>query len=206
MKKEIFKSLKKGLTVVLATTWVATAASAAGFLSFGHPEVGGSGCADETVSYSFDYELNALNIEFDGYVSITKGKTIKRVTCNMAIPVSVPAGMQVGIVVQTLDFSSYLSSNVRGRIGFEYFLAGGVGNPVSIDLPTGHIFGSIGNEEIIWSGCGEDVNLRLNTSILLRNSSPSSRRSWAWVEIGPEIVISAVVKSCGPNNGIFEIK
>ena len=108
------------------------------------------------------------------------GKKIDRKSCNTAIPVHVPQGLSVSVF--KLDYRGFVSTPPGGkaRLSVNYFFAGSRGPRVVRDFP-----GSFDDEytltdnlqaaAFVWSKCGADVNLRINSSIMaLSNSSMES--------------------------------
>lgn len=99
-----------------------------------------------------------------------------RKSCNIAIPVHVPNGYSVAIL--EIDYRGYnmLPANSSSQFAVEYFFAGQQGpvfrktfyGPKDSDYLLSN---TLQAESIVWSACGEDVNLRTNTSIKIRTSN-----------------------------------
>ena len=104
------------------------------------------------------------------------GKRIDRKSCNMAIPVHVPQGLSVSLF--KLDYRGFVSTPSGGnaRLSVNYFFAGSRGPRVVRNFP-----GSFDDEylftdnlqaaAVVWSKCGQDVNLRINSSMMARSNS-----------------------------------
>src|SRR5262249_20749439 len=97
-------------------------------------------------------------------------------TCNVVIPVHVPQGFSVSVL--TLDYRGFndLPAGATSRFDVEYFFAGNHGPGM-----TRNFYGQLSDDFTIrndltatasvWSGCGEDVNLRVNTDLLVQTNS-----------------------------------
>ena len=103
---------------------------------------------------------------------------MERKACNLAIPLEVPKGIQVGVgpVDQINGFQSLPTATTRLSVRQEVFFAGSRGKLVSFEK-RGVAVGlfKIGNEtslkDLKWSPCGQSVNLRVNLTALLQNNS-----------------------------------
>jgi len=151
---------------------LATAAHAED-ISLGQPGYGGTGCPSGTVSTTLSPDAKSLSLLFDAYSVEAGGDTGKRFdrkSCNVAIPVHVPQGLSVSVIA--IDYRGYNNVPTGGATDFnvEYFFAGTRGptfskrfrGPLDDDYL---IRNKLTAEAIIWSRCGEDVNLRTNSSI-----------------------------------------
>ena len=142
-------------------------------ISIGLPEYGGSGCPGGSVAATLSPDGKALSVLFDKYIveaGRSVGKTLDRKSCNIAIPVHVPQGYSIGIF--KVDYRGYTFLPVGARAQFlaEYFFAGARG-PVLGKSFNGHIdqdyliTHDLVTEQIVWTPCGTDTNLRANTSM-----------------------------------------
>lgn len=108
-----------------------------------------------------------LSVLFDQFTAIGNGSAINKYkTCNLIIPLRVPAGFQVTFF--NVDYRGYISPATTGRLRAEYFFAGARGPVFSqtlvgeTDYFVRHDFSALTG---LWSGCGQAVNLRVNASI-----------------------------------------
>lgn len=100
---------------------------------------------------------------------------IARKSCNIAIPVHVPQGYSVSVI--DVDYRGYVSlpRQAQARFSAEYFLAG-IRGPRFMKTFQGQtdedyvISNELGVEALVWSRCGADVNLRVNSSMLVRTN------------------------------------
>ncbi len=158
-------------------------------ISLGRPSYGGNGCPDGTVAATLSNDRKTLSILFDEYiveVGGATGKTMDRKSCNIAIPVRVPNGYSVSLL--TIDYRgfNYLpSSQANAQFRVEYFFAGQRGpvfsrrfrGPLDRDFT---ITNRIAAAAMTWSRCGEQVNLRTNSSIRVR--APGGQEAMSTVD------------------------
>ena len=107
--------------------------------------------------------------------SVFDGKRVARKSCNIAIPVHVPNGFSVSII--DVDYRGYnsLPRGAQSRFKAEYFFAGNRGpryvkrfrGSLDDDFTLSNKLGVMAN---VWSRCGADVNLRVNTSMVVRTN------------------------------------
>lgn len=163
-----------GLTVGLM---ISSAALAQG-IQIGQPQTGGNGCPQGTVSATVDPSGQAVSFLFDQYIAeagAMTGKRLDRKSCNIAIPIHVPNGYSVALL--KVDYRGYNLVPVGGqnKLDVEYFWAGQRGPRVSktfrapsYNRPLDDNF-TITDQliatTIVWSGCGESVNFRINSSM-----------------------------------------
>ncbi len=145
-------------------------------IRLGDPQYGGSGCPAGSASVALTDDQKALSILFDQYsAQAGDGVSLDRKSCNLAIPVHVPQGYS--LAVYEVDYRGFASvpRGAQGRFNVEYFFAGATGprsaqvfnGPTDRDFLIEH---NLGVEAVIWSRCGEDVILRVNSSLLARTN------------------------------------
>jgi hypothetical protein len=177
------KRLIHSLTAAVATFGLAGGALAQpqpiAQLTLGLPETGGTGCPEGTVSAVLSPDGTALSILYDTYFAEAGGTTNRsfdRKSCNVAIPVNVPNGISVSILAIDYRGFNQLPQGARSTFRVEYFFAGSRGpifnrtftGPLATDyLIENDLIGTA----IVWSGCGEDVILRTNSSILVQTAA-----------------------------------
>lgn len=177
----------KTLCIVLASLFLATAAHADD-ISLGTPGYGGNGCPADSVSATLSPDGKALSLLFDEYVveaGGNSGKSFDRKSCNVAIPVHVPQGRSVSVLAIDYRGFNQLPRGARSQFNVEYFFAGTRG-PAFTKTFSGPqekdylISNKLVAESLIWSACGEDVNLRTNSSI--RVNTTGGREAMATVD------------------------
>lgn len=145
-------------------------------LLLGEPAYGGTGCPAGTAAVTVSPDQSAISILFDNYVAEAGrsiGKRLDRKSCNITIPVKVPSGYTVSIF--QVDYRGFASvpSGARARFDAEYFWAGSRGPKISRmfmgpydDLYT--LTDRLLATTLVWTPCGADVNLRINSSMLVQ--------------------------------------
>lgn len=144
----------------------------------GEPGYGGTGCPAGSASVTLSPDLKSLSILFDEFIveaGNAVGKNLGRKSCNIAIPVHVPGGMTVSVL--KVDYRGFLSlpRGSESRFSSEFFFAGSKGPKIE------RIFRGAKEEDftisndldlisLVWSPCGKDVNLRVNTSLLVKTN------------------------------------
>jgi hypothetical protein len=167
------------MSLLLALSLVFAVSSAQG-LRLGQPGYGGNGCPAGTVSATLSPDQKTLSILFDQYVAEAggnSGRSIDRKSCNLAIPVHVPQGLSVSLF--KVDYRGFASipPGAQGSFNVEYFFAGSKGPVLREVFNSGYerdylITDQLVGQSTVWSRCGEEVNLRVNTSTMVRNSNP----------------------------------
>ena len=166
------------VAALLALSTAAAAAEAEDPLpavSFGEPGYGGSGCPDGTALIVRGFSNQAAAYVFGAYEVGDNGRAVDRKTCGIAIPVDVPEG--VAVAVRTVGFrgAARLPDGLDAKLSVEAFSAGDSGEineiPLSGPLDTGYLrFVTVPDEQLDWSACGDDINLRVNTSLRTRGN------------------------------------
>ena len=176
MKKSLLKVLS--LFFVLGLISAETMASSDD-IRLGRPGYGGNGCPAGSASATLSPDRKALSIIFDEFMVEAGGSTRRRVSrksCNIAIPVHVPQGLSVSIIAVDYRGFNSLPRRASAKFSAEYFFAGRRGpkyqktfrGPMDDDYT---ITNKLAVSAISWSRCGEDVNLRVNSSMMVRNSN-----------------------------------
>ncbi|MBX7247415.1 MAG: DUF4360 domain-containing protein [Caulobacteraceae bacterium] len=172
--------MKKLLLGAAAAGIVATAGSATAYeddIYLGQPGYGGTGCPGGSVSATLSPDNKSLSLIFDQYTVEAggeTGKTFDRKSCNVAIPVHVPEGYSVSVLAVDYRGFNHLPRGASSQFNVEYFFAGSRGPAFrrsfygALDQDY-MIHNELGVESMVWSRCGEDVNLRTNSSIRLTN-------------------------------------
>jgi hypothetical protein len=178
---------------------------AADDISLGEPGYGGTGCPDGSVSVTLSPDNKSLSLLFDQYqveVGGTTGKSFDRKSCNIAIPVFVPHGLSVSILKIDFRGFNHLPQSATSQFNVEYFFAGERGPAFRRDFrgPLDEDY-LINNEltarAIVWSGCGEDVNLRTNSSMRVKTvSNKEAMSSVDSEDVNAAIVYQLQWRSC----------
>ncbi len=142
---------------------------------------GGSGCPAGSVEIRVNSNGRKLILLFDKFVAVGSDASQSRKSCNISIPIQVPAGYQVSLA--DAEFRGYVSPRTKATLRSEYFFAGqrgptfvrnfnGAANYAVRDRPA-----EVAN---VWSACGESVNMRVNSSITARGNGKATVDSLKW--------------------------
>jgi hypothetical protein len=161
--------------VALVALALSAAPANADDVRLGKLAYGGSGCPGGSASITLSSGQKALRLLFKQYqVAVGgTGKSFDRKTCNLAIPLHVPQGKSVSILAVEYHGFNRLPPGARAQFSAEYFFAGGRG-PIfakTFDGPLirAHVISNkLAASSIVWSGCGANVTLRINSSIRVR--------------------------------------
>ncbi|MBE9216055.1 DUF4360 domain-containing protein [Plectonema cf. radiosum LEGE 06105] len=167
--KNIHRQSISFVKTLLATATVMAASVAP---AFAQPKVqivganyGGSGCPAGSASVTVSPDGQELSILFDGYVADASAKPAeRRKNCNLTIPVKVPAGFQVS--VYKFDYRGYVAPATTGRLTAEYFFAGQRGPKIVRNIRGEKDYLASDNiQTLVWSRCGDSVNMRVNSGL-----------------------------------------
>lgn len=161
----------------LSIVFAATAAGAAG-LKLGAPSYGGNGCPAGTASVTVSPDETAVSILFDQFLTEAggvTGRTLDRKSCNLTLPVSVPNGYSVAVFQVDYRGFNAVPSGGYNRFESEYFWAGARGPKITRQFsgPLTDSFTLTDNlitSAVVWSPCGQSVNLRVNASMLSKTN------------------------------------
>ena len=144
-------------------------------LQLGYPASGGTGCPQGSVSAVLSPDRKTLSVLFDQYLveaGRSVGRNVDRKSCNLAIPVHVPNGYSISLFkVDYRGFNS-IPSGAMSRLNVNYFFAGSQGqnyNKTFYGPVTNNYFlsSSVVGSSLVWSPCGADTNLRINSDLLV---------------------------------------
>ncbi len=167
---------------ILKMTWIILASlslqASADDISIGHPDYGGNGCPGGSVSTTLSPDQKSLSVLFDQYVAEAggaTGKSLDRKSCNVAVPVHIPQGWSVSVF--QVDYRGFRSIPVGGNGQFrvEYFFAGARGPVLGQSFYGGEdgdylLTHNLVASAMVWSPCGADTNLRINSSVQARTN------------------------------------
>ncbi len=175
------KRLVTALLALLALTSTAARADDFGLfpaLELGQIASGGSGCpGGNTVRAAYDSVTGAVNVQFLSFrpEATSRDPGLKRQSCNLALPMTPPAGYAVQIVDVAMPISTLLEQGTTSQAHLEAFLAGSTGpqDSQNFESPSGTVIKrtALGGHVGTTSGCGESVNVRLNASSQASNSA-----------------------------------
>jgi hypothetical protein len=133
----------------------------------GNVALGGSGCPEGSASATVSPDGQEISILFDKFIADATKPTESRKSCNLAIPIKVPAGFQVSLY--TADYRGYIAPETTGKLRVEYFFAGQKG-PVYQKQLTGETDYNETQQLLAssFSACGDSVNMRVNASMVAK--------------------------------------
>lgn len=172
----------KSLLLIALVSVFGLAANAKDDIQLGEPSYGGTGCPQGTVGITLSPDSKVLSMIFDQYVAEagkSSGKTIQRQTCNLSVPIHVPQGFSVSVL--KVDYRGYVFApkGTQAQFNVEYFLKSFNGSATGPKVQKTFanydneylISNQLGLSALVWSSCGEDVNLRVNSSITARTNA-----------------------------------
>lgn len=140
------------------------------------PGYGGNGCPQFSANATLSPDNKSLSILFDQYiVEVTGRNKLARKSCNISIPIHVPQGLSLSVI--GVDYRGYngLPRGADSVLSVEYFFAG-----ISGPKAARTFVGDLDDEYLVhhdllaaatvWSPCGQDVNLRINSSMRVRTT------------------------------------
>jgi hypothetical protein len=172
-------------------------------IRLGEPGYGGNGCPAGSASATLSPDQKSLSIIFDQYVVETNNTTrLARKSCNVAIPVHVPQGYSISII--SVDYRGYvnLPQGSTARFTAEYFFAGKQGPRFAKDW-FGYtdsdytLANNIGVEALVWSPCGADTTLRVNSGMMVRSTRGQALATVDSADFNAGIVYQIQWKRCG---------
>ena len=187
------------LSVLLQALLVSAAqAGDSGLIELGELVVRGTGCPSG--SASLDAENSKLILNFDEY-SVIAGDNQKAVdykACSVALGIKLPPGLSVAISKADYRGSLLVPSGGSVTVSREYFFAGSKGKVKKTEIKKklkGNFIlrDNISSKNKVWSECGADTNLRINTSLLAKANKDNQL---VRASIGSQSIYQLDLKSC----------
>lgn len=158
--------------------------------------MGGSGCAaNSLIRVEFDQEKNILQIHPSQYQvqvaakGLSNGSSASALdvkSCQLAIPVRVPAGQQLVISQMDLSGRLNLATDAQANISYEAFLAGAKADRKN------RLFSSaikmqgrflVRRTEVLKSKCGGQDILRVNSGINIKGATPQEATATSYLQV-----------------------
>ncbi|MBF0313716.1 MAG: DUF4360 domain-containing protein [Oligoflexia bacterium] len=155
---------------------------------------GGTGCPGGTVPWSYSAEDGLIELELNYMAQTSEANLVDRKACALAAPVTVASGYQAGFRMKKMVYQAMIPVGGEGNIRTEIFFAGSRGPVYERTLGVGSYEGDLGSSEVIWGACGQQFNLRANTSVMVKSSE---HHESAWAKLGPEVNFEIVFRRCG---------
>ena len=165
---------------------------------------GGSGCPIDSISNIHSPQLDKKVIfkplEYHLKIGDSKRRIVRR-SCNLSIPVKIPQGISVAFYHLNFKGSLDLEKGTSLRFSAEYFIAGKRGPKIKRTFTETKLksfqIGPEDNTPALWSECGENVNLRINTALLLRSKgTKKGQASLKSIQIGKDLKGAIKWKKC----------
>jgi hypothetical protein len=144
-------------------------------IRLGTPASGGTGCPVGSAAIVLSPDEQAISILFDKYVveaGYTNGRRVDRKSCNLVVPIEIPEGYTVALIKADYRGFNAIPEGGKSRFNAESFWAGERGPALSKTFrgPLADHFLVEDNqavESLVFTPCGQSVNLRVNTSLLV---------------------------------------
>lgn len=139
----------------------------AGSFELAAPAYNGSGCEPGTIQLAITPERDEIFLETPSYVS----QKSERKTCMMALPIQAEPGTKVAIASIYFKSDAHLEQGDTAVFQAELFLAGFKSPAMNFQLEgplskTQVSFLAPLESGLVWSGCGQSANLRVNTNLI----------------------------------------
>lgn len=181
--------------------------SHAASISLGQPGYGGSGCPAGSASVSVSPDGSSLSILFDSYTVEAGGSNpqVARKSCNLSIPVKVPNGMSVSLISADYRGFADLPAGAEARLDTEYFFGGSRGPAYSQRFNGRFSNTYLKRHQMaaganVWSACGADVNLRVNSGMTVRSSGEAALATVDSADFNAGILYHLQYRSCNSNS------
>jgi hypothetical protein len=149
-------------------------------LGLGQIATGGNGCPNGSVTVRESDRGLTLYYSNDMTAGQDWEKRIERISCNVRLPINVPAGLRLVTESRTQGFAWVEGDEVKVRE--ELFLVGSRGEVVERKLSTGDFTLEAPEHGHLRSGCGQDVILAANLSATVLKKSGSLTDSFVAVD------------------------
>jgi hypothetical protein len=148
-------------------------------LKLGQPNYQGSGCPGGSVSLIVSPDESAVSVLFSSFVVEAGGETNKRLddkTCNIAVPIEVPAGYSLSVA--TVDYRGYVFSprqSIFNNMSVNYNWFGHPGRHYENKFPGPINENFTISQQIVshmrqWSKCGQKGNLAITANLKTRTN------------------------------------
>lgn len=173
--------------------------------TIGDPIVNGNGCPEGSYDILFNPDTNKLTLFLNSYTAKTReGINFNFANCNIAVPIDVQDGITVGLIRADYHGEAYIPEGGIGYFSRQYFLGGQQGSRISSTVPANsEVQDFTYYDEVDLASdasCGEDVLVRVNTTILV--SKPTGSPNEVFMSLfsedsQPEVTYQLSWKKCG---------
>ena len=191
----------KKILLSLAIT-VLSLPSFADDVRLGYPAYNGTGCPTGSASVALSPDNKSLSILFNSFlVETNRSRMVDRKNCDIAVPVHVPQGLSVSVI--NIDYRGFnsLPAGTMSQFNAEYFFAGTRGPAYSRTFTgpqTGNyvLRNNLIATAVSWSACGQDVNLRANTSLFVRSNGQNAMSTVDSADLRAGLIYSLQWRRC----------
>lgn len=143
----------------------------------------GSGCPIGTVAENVAPDKQAFTLTFAEYIAESApylSLSDARKNCQLTINLNVPQGWQFSIASFDYRGFAYLEEGMKADYSTSYYFQGGYGTGRIRRTAYGYfddIFqfrDQVGLESLVWSPCGVERALNVNTSVFVRNADKNN--------------------------------
>lgn len=168
----------------------------------GYPAYNGTGCPTGSASVALSPDNKSLSILFNSFlVETNASRMVDRKNCDIAVPVHVPQGLSVSVI--NIDYRGFnsLPAGTMSQFNAEYFFAGTRGPAYSRTFTgpqTGNyvLRNNLIATAVSWSPCGQDVNLRANTSLFVRSNGQNAMSTVDSADLRAGLIYSLQWRRC----------
>lgn len=158
----------------LLSVFLLTQKSWAQDISLGEVALGGTGCAQGNAEALVEETESGsdVKIQFYSFAVEKEGSGLKRAACSVALPIKVAKGKRIEVSGASALSLIGVEAGDRATIASEIFLAGEAGQQGSVTIHGPKVdYDLLQIPAKVVSKCGDDVILRANSSVILRNTS-----------------------------------
>lgn len=193
----------KWILAALLLGFATMPAQAQAGLSLGKPGYGGPGCPGGSAAVALGNGGRTLSLRFSDYQvrAGTGGRSFDRKSCNLTIPIRVPAGK--ALFVTGFDYKGRTRLPAGGEASFnvEYFFPGGEGPKFSRTFrgPRNGPFTvsqTLVGSSVVRSACGASTNLRVNTSLKVDAGRGETAASIRRADVNAALVYRLELRNC----------
>jgi len=127
----------------------------------------GTGCDQTSSVVQINRARTAINVSFSKFKVSHNGAALDRSTCNLALPVMVPAGKKLVIYKITIKESYKLSPHSKVKLAVSAFFPGQPGETLAQTLSNDSGQVVLSKKVRVVSGCGESTIVRFNSSLTM---------------------------------------
>lgn len=186
-----------------ALTLAAALPASAASVTLGKPGYGGPGCPGGSAAVTLSNGGKALNLRFTEYRvrAGTDGRSFDRASCNLTIPVKVPAGKALFVVGFEYKGYNRLPAGAKSTFAVEYFFPGTTGPKIEREFsgPRSGPFTinqALTGASVVKSACGASVNLRVNTSLRVTAGKTQASASIRNADVNTAMIYRLELRDC----------